>query len=43
MGHPVAESYIDALDEPHYKEVVEIRRKQADRRREREKLAGTAK
>lgn len=38
LGHPVAESYIDALDDEHYKEAMEIKRKQAARRQEREKL-----
>ena len=38
IGHPVAESYIDALGEEHYKEVVKIKREQAARREAREKM-----
>lgn len=38
-GYPVAESFIDALDDKHYAEVTEHLKKQAERRREREKLA----
>lgn len=39
-GFPVAESFIDALDEPHYKEVLETIRMQVARRAERLKLTG---
>jgi hypothetical protein len=38
-GYPVAESFIDTLDEEHYKEVMNQLRKQAERRQAREKLA----
>lgn len=38
-GYPVAESFIDTLDDAHHKEVMEHLSKQAARRREREKLA----
>jgi hypothetical protein len=38
-GFPVAESFIDTLDEAHYKEVMEHLLKQKERRQGREKLA----
>jgi hypothetical protein len=42
-GYPVAESFIDALDDTHYKEVMEHLKKQAERRKERGKLAAAEK